>query len=146
MAAALGSRVYRGTKEIGWSSLEPTEEGHRIGLGAFGARDSQTNPGAEVLHWHGETFDLPGDATRLAANSNYENQAFALGDWALAFQFHIEVRYPDLERWLVGHTVELHAAGIDINTLRHDCIRLAPALGAAAEVLMCRWLSNLAGN
>lgn len=43
-----------------------------------------------VLHWHGDTFDLPRNATLLASTSICENQAFAYGKKAIAFQFHPE--------------------------------------------------------
>ena len=44
-----------------------------------------------VLHWHGDTFDLPLGATHLAASRTYANQAFRVGERAWGFQFHLEV-------------------------------------------------------
>ena len=55
--------------------------------------------GAKVVHWHGDTFDLPAGATRLASNANYQNQAFAFGGNALALQFHLEADAAILEKW-----------------------------------------------
>lgn len=43
---------------------------------------------AALGDWHGDTFDLPRNARRLAFNGNYQNQAFALGRNAVALQFH----------------------------------------------------------
>ena len=54
--------------------------------------------GAKVVHWHGYTFDLPSGAARLASNDNYQNQAFAFGDEALALQFHLEADAATLEK------------------------------------------------
>src|ERR1700760_1894545 len=74
MARALGSRVFAGpVKEIGWGGVELTRDGMASCLGPIHGQ------GAAVLHWHGDTFDLPAGATRLASNRNYENQAFTHG-------------------------------------------------------------------
>ncbi|MDB5654946.1 MAG: hypothetical protein JWQ94_2559 [Tardiphaga sp.] len=43
-----------------------------------------------MLHWHGDSFDLPDGAIRLGSNHSYENQAFSFGRHALALQFHLE--------------------------------------------------------
>src|ERR1700761_2983850 len=113
MAKALGSRVFAGpVKEIGWGGVELTGEGKASCLGAIQDQD------AAVLHWHGDTFDLPAGAVRLASNRNYENQAFAHGPNALALQFHLEADPRQLEEWYVGHAVELAAAKISVAELR----------------------------
>ena len=56
LAQALGARVYAGTKEIGWAPVKLTEAGERSVLCDIG-RDA-----IPVLHWHGDTFDLPDGA------------------------------------------------------------------------------------
>jgi hypothetical protein len=40
---------------------------------------------------HGDTFDLPPGAQRLAHNARYPNQAFRVGQAAWGLQFHLEV-------------------------------------------------------
>jgi len=52
-----------------------------------------------VLHWHGDTFDLPAGAAHLATSTKY--QGFRLGRNGLALQFHPEVTAWGLERWFV---------------------------------------------
>lgn len=55
IARALGARVYPGpAKEIGWAPVSLTEAGR---AGPLAHLDD-----AAVLHWHGDTFDLPVDA------------------------------------------------------------------------------------
>ncbi len=82
MAKALGSRVFAGhVKEIGWGSIALTNEGASSCLNPLQEAD------AAVLHWHGDSFDLPKGARRLASNTHYENQAFAYGRNILASSF-----------------------------------------------------------
>ena len=139
MAAALGARVYAGpVKEIGWAPLQLTDEGRASCLAPLG------EPDATVLHWHGDTFDLPAGATRLASTPAYANQAFAFGRNALALQFHIEADPARLEEWYVGHTVELGAANISIPALRSATAQAAPRIPAQAERIFARWLSEIA--
>jgi GMP synthase (glutamine-hydrolysing) len=138
MATALGARVYPGpVKEIGWGALDLTPQGTVSCLAPLGEE------GATVLHWHGDTFDLPDGAVRLAGNHNYPNQAFAYGDRALALQFHLEAGGRQLEEWYVGHTMELSAAGISIPVLRQETLVRAAAVHQRAERIFSRWLRQI---
>ena len=133
MAAALGARVAPGPgKEIGYAPVELVSA----------AKASPLAPidGLNVLHWHSDAFDLPSGAERLAATRLCPNQAFRLGDWALALQFHLEADSEAIEAWLIGHTGELAAAGIDPRTLRADASRYGAALAAAGRAALQRWL------
>lgn len=85
IASALGAKVYPNTeKEIGWFPihLTPAAKGHPLFVGI---PDKLT-----VFHWHGDTFDLPEGAVRLASSVVTPNQAFAVGEKVLALQFHYE--------------------------------------------------------
>lgn len=86
MAAALGARVYpSGQKEIGWFEIEPAPESTGSPFG-----DALTGP-LTVFHWHGDTFDLPAGAVRLAHSRICTQQGFGYGARALALQFHPEM-------------------------------------------------------
>ncbi|MBA4245655.1 MAG: glutamine amidotransferase [Pseudomonas sp.] len=136
MAAALGARVYPGpAKEIGWSPLDLAPVAEYQPLAALND--------VAVLHWHGDTFDLPQGCTRLASTSLCRNQAFARGPNVLALQFHPEARGDRFEHWLLGHASELASSGIDPITLRRDAKRHAQALERAAAVLLGDWLAQL---
>lgn len=138
MAAALGAKVYPGpAKEIGWKSLDLGEAGLRSCLGLLG--------GAKVLHWHGDTFDLPAGAVHLAATDLYPNQAFAWRTAGLALQFHLEAVEPRaLERWLVGHAVELgRVPGLTVPALRAATAQFGPVLAASARRAFTHWLTGV---
>lgn len=136
MAAALGAQVYPGpAKEIGWKPLVFTGTGKFSPLGAVG--------GAAVLHWHGDTFDLPPGATLLASTDLVENQAFALDTHGLGLQFHLETTAENLERWFIGHTLEIATTiGIDVPSLRAATAEAAPVLEPLAHEVFETWLQN----
>lgn len=107
MAHCLGARVYKGqVEESGWHHIELTADGIKDPL----MRKLAVHPAVgdfwkkfNVLHWHGDTFDLPMGALRLARSDLYENQAFRYGDSAYAFQFHMEVTVEMVRQWFSGH-------------------------------------------
>lgn len=138
IARALGARVYPGTaKEIGWSPITLTEAGRASPLAHLAAC------GHRVLHWHGDTFDLPADAELLASTPLTAHQAFRRGAMALALQFHVEVDAAQIERWLVGHACEIAGVGgLDVNALRADSARSGPPLAACAAKLFDQWLDE----
>jgi GMP synthase (glutamine-hydrolysing) len=136
MARALGAKVYPGpAKEIGWAPLTLTEAGASSPLRHLGD--------APMLHWHGDTFDLPDGAERLASTPLCANQAFARGASALAFQFHPEADGTGFERWLIGHAVEIAQAKLSPVALRADTRRLAAAAGARGRRCLSAWLDGL---
>ncbi len=140
MAAALGARVYPGERgsEIGWFPLLPATSAP-----APAWFEPLLADDLALFHWHGDTFDLPQGALHLAKTDRYENQAFALGDFALALQFHPEVTARGLERWYVGHCCELRQKGLSINKLREDAKRRESALQQAAARFWTLWLNHI---
>ena len=132
MAQALGARVYPGlAKEIGWTRL------------SLVAEELRELKGVAVLHWHGDTFDLPAGAKRLASTALTPNQAFSVGRNILALQFHAEAEARMFERWLIGHACEIGLAGLSPITLRADARTCAAGLEAAGLALFRRWIGNL---
>jgi GMP synthase (glutamine-hydrolysing) len=112
-----------------------TPEGKASPLGAI--------EGVPVLNWHGDTFDLPLGATRLASSKITPNQAFIYGPKVLALQFHVELPERDMEKWLIGHTLELSTSKVDLAKMRADTARHAPAANAASKRLFNDWLDAL---
>lgn len=135
IAAALGAKVYpAGAKEIGWEPVRLSSAGADSPLGEL------TGP---VLHWHGDTFDLPEGALHLASTPACRNQAFAIGQHTLGLQFHPEVTGDAQESWLVGHAHEIaHTPGVTVAGLRAAGRQQtgAPVQGRA---FFGRWLDSL---
>ena len=138
MARALGSRVYPGqAKEIGWHPLTLTKAGLASPLRHLDA--SQT----AMLHWHGDTFDLPVGATLLGSTKFCHNQAFSWGRKALAFQCHPEMHAVFFERWLIGHANEISANGLSVSKLRSDTEKLGNALEIQGAKCFSDWLESV---
>jgi GMP synthase (glutamine-hydrolysing) len=140
MAAALGARVYPGQQgaEIGWAPLQAAPNSETPAWFA-----PLLAGGVSVFHWHGDTFDLPPGARLLAKTERYEQQAFAIGDFALGLQFHPEVSAAGLESWYVGHACELHHAGIAAADLRSAAQEHAGKLEEAAGGFWRLWLDSV---
>lgn len=98
IASAMGARVYPNhSKEIGWFPVHavPIDDPAYFRFPAL----------MEPFHWHGETFDLPAGAVRLAQSDACENQAFQLGKRVIGLQFHLETT-PETARELVENCRE----------------------------------------
>jgi GMP synthase (glutamine-hydrolysing) len=138
MAKALGSRVFAGpVKEIGWGRVDLTADGRKSSLLPL-AED-----GAQVVHWHGDTFDLPAGATRLASNANYQNQAFAFGQRALALQFHLEADAGVLEKWYAGNAQDVSADSVSVPEFRAQSHALSGQARSQAERIFSAWLRQI---
>jgi GMP synthase (glutamine-hydrolysing) len=137
MAKALGAEVFpSGIKEIGWAPLSITEAGGRSPLRHL--------EGLPVLHWHGDTFDLPHRARLLASTDICAQQAFSLGPNVMGLQFHAEVDAGlGIERWLIGHAAELAGASIDPRDLRQQTSGVPEAAVDQARAFFAEWLSHL---
>ncbi|HET9390783.1 MAG TPA: glutamine amidotransferase [Steroidobacteraceae bacterium] len=139
LAHVLGARVFPGpVKELGWKPLR---------LSPAGA-DSAIAPLApeltSMLHWHGDTFDLPSGATLLASTAEVPQQVFEWGGRVLGFQCHPEIRAQTIEAWLVGHACELvSTAGVSPGELRVQTRELAPALARQASAAFGNWLDRM---
>jgi GMP synthase (glutamine-hydrolysing) len=92
LARALGAEVRPGPgPELGFAPVAVSDAEDPVLSGLA--------PAAEVLHWHGDVFDLPDGATHLASSERTENQAFRLGN-AWGTLFHPEADFALVEAWL----------------------------------------------
>ena len=140
LAASLGARVYPGPEpEVG---LLPVDRPTTLAM----IPCSGGSNGLATLQWHGDTFDLPDGAVRLASSPAYSNQAFRV-ERAYGVQFHLEVsaemarewaEVPEyvtsLERTLGAEGAPAFLAAIEEN---------ADEMRAAGRALFERWLDRV---
>ncbi|UKK83151.1 glutamine amidotransferase [Sphingopyxis sp. BSN-002] len=135
IAAALGAPVYPGpAKEVGFHPLRVIDA----------ASPLRHLANVDVLHWHGDTFDLPDDVELLASTPAYPHQAFRRGANILALQFHAEMGLdPRFEAWIDQWPEALAEAGSDAATMRARHAECGPAAVAAGRRMMAEWLAGL---
>jgi GMP synthase-like glutamine amidotransferase len=120
LAAALGADVYPGAEpEVGLLPVSLTGEARSDPVFSEAPHELLT------LQWHGDTFDLPVGAVRLAGSPAYPNQAFRF-ERAYGVQFHLEVSAEMAREWA---EVPEYVASLE-RTLGADG---APAFLAAIE-------------
>jgi GMP synthase (glutamine-hydrolysing) len=139
LARALGAEVRPGEgPEIGFAPVEIKDPDDPV-LGGLAPR-------TEVLHWHGDVFDLPDGAQRLASSERTEHQAFRAGN-AWGVLFHPEADFALVEAWLMvpemideavaalgdagTHTLAERAAEAEAALIE----RTTPGLEAFAEIV-----------
>jgi GMP synthase (glutamine-hydrolysing) len=143
VAAAAGARVYplvtgdppHKTREVGWGAVhfarEASDEPVLAGL----------DPAEIVLHWHGDTFDLPHGATLLGSTLVCPHQMFRLGRRQFGLQFHVELSAPSVEAWLEADSDYVRGAlGEDGPArIRRDTARYLARFQERSD----RWLDHL---
>jgi GMP synthase (glutamine-hydrolysing) len=134
MASAFGARVYKMDFEE-WGFLPQTWE-------AAAADDPllfDARPEIGLMQWHGDTFDLPEGAVRLATREGCPNQAFRIGDKSYAFQFHLEMTAEGIDYWLRLRAREKDAA---VEAMRAAAnLAALPEAQAFARSVMRRWMA-----
>jgi len=140
IANTLGTVVYHGrVKEIGWSPVSITPHGQVDSLLGYLPET------ATVFQWHGDGFDLPAGAIRLASSVNYENQAFRLGRNIYGLQFHLEVTPRMVARWVDERSKDLAQAPYILpDKILADTQSYAPALEYYGERFLSEFIRRVA--
>jgi GMP synthase (glutamine-hydrolysing) len=136
LAHAAGARVYpnsaggRRVYEVGWAPVTLLGAEREPALAGLGTREL-------MLHWHGDTFDLPAGAVHLASTPACPHQAFRLGR-AFGLQFHPEIERATVEEWLGADAAYVAAAcGPEgAARIRADTERLYAGYRAAGDRLL----------
>jgi GMP synthase (glutamine-hydrolysing) len=141
LARALGARVRRGGAETGVDSvfLTPAAK-HDYVFGGLPHR-------LDVFGWHGDCFELPRSAVRLAGSLACPSQAFRFGTAAYGLQFHPEVRPEDVTRWpdVPGYRRLLDQSGRSWGDVVSELRHASGALDTLCAQLLERWLELVVG-
>ncbi len=142
LAKAMGAAVTRNAvKEIGWGEVNVSRPGEAPEWG----------PSEPFLayHWHGETFAIPQQATRVWSSAQCENQAFVLDDRHFGMQCHIEMTEGLIESWCETGAEEIERnlgrspAVQSPQEMRRDISARLEALHAVADGVYDRWSAGL---
>jgi GMP synthase (glutamine-hydrolysing) len=154
LAHAAGARVYPNVRQMGdgeaADDVDVNLNVREVGWGpvTFHGNDREPalaglGPEEMVLHWHGDTFDLPPGAVHLASTPACRHQAFRIGSRAFGLQFHVEAQAETALRWAVEDAAFVRAARGDdgpalviAETVRH---------AAAARSAGDRLIRNILG-
>jgi GMP synthase-like glutamine amidotransferase len=140
VALAGGSHVYVGAQgaEIGWAPVELSYNCRGDFL--FGGLPQKLT----VLHWHGDTFDLPTGAKLLISNDMYRNQAFRIGDMAWGVQFHLEVTFQAVEAFLREFTDDAASVAGGPDAMRRETPAALAALRSPRDLVFDRFATLIA--
>jgi len=134
IARVLGAEVRRARqKEIGFFPVTLTGEGVGDSLAgvfpvSFGA-----------AHWHGDVFELPAGAVRLASSAMTPNQMFRAGGNVYGFQFHPEMTAGLFEELVRDEEEWFRGEGLDAAGLVVEAGEVLPRLETAARGFFARW-------
>ena len=144
MSKALGGQITKNpVKEIGWGDAHGEDNAiARHWLGELAGKSGT------VFQWHGETFSIPADATRLFANNYCANQMFALGPH-LGMQCHVEMTPEMIATWCGQWADEAIAAADQSSvqtpeTMQSEISERLPTMRQLSEQLYSVWIKGLA--
>lgn len=138
IAKALGAKIYPGRqgKEIGWHPITVNEAGTQTPLRHLD--EACTN----MMHWHGDTFDMPDGCTLLASSNQYTKQAYAYSDHVLCIQCHPEISNYKINLWIEGGEAELDEVGLPPEKLYNDTAAYGSKLSDQAALFLNEWLDG----
>jgi GMP synthase-like glutamine amidotransferase len=141
LAMAGGGKVFPGPTglEVGWAPVDFTDLAADDPL--LGALPDQLT----VLHWHGDTFDLPPDTAHLASSSRYPAQAFRTGAQAWGLQFHLEIDEGAVDAFLDAFGQDALRAGTTPALIERESRAALKALAPHRAGVFTRFADLVAG-
>lgn len=145
LASALGARVRANhQREIGW---QPISIDHNAVAEDWWGQAAGTP--LLTFQWHGDTFELPSGAVRIASSAYCGNQAFVLRGLHLGVQSHLEMTPQLVELSLDRNGAQLereylqgNPAVTSLEETRRDVEARTQRMRAILARLYARWARN----
>jgi len=137
LATALGGDVEQNTqKEIGWFSIELSEEAHQDEL-------MQDLPASSMaFHFHGDYFHLPPDCVKLASSALTQCQLFRYKNNVYGFQYHAEVDQPLIEVMCQSNAAYMQDNGYELQTVLHETTLYLQDYYAQCGSVLNKWIDK----
>ncbi len=134
VAHVLGADVHPGSeKEIGWGEVTLTD------AAADDPLFHDIDDPFMAFHWHGDVFEMPDDAVRLAHTPQTARQAFRYDDNVYGLLFHLEVTPRTVAGMTKAFQDELAEEGLDGATIRQKAMTHEEAVRDTASTIFGRW-------
>jgi GMP synthase (glutamine-hydrolysing) len=136
LAQVLGARIFQNMyKEIGWHHLT-LYKSERVHSPFDSLPDTPI-----AFHWHGDRFEIPAGAHRLAASEACENQAFLSGENILGVQFHFESTRESIENLLRYNRNDMNrGAFVQTPGQIRQSYRFIPQINAMIETVLTSFI------
>jgi len=137
LAAAVGTEVKSGIKEIGWFGVRKLPDAFKDPV----LRRLPEN--FPALMWHGDHFALPRGAAHLLSTERCACAGFRLGKKAYGLIPHLEMNAAMVDEMVTTSRKELMAAGVEPAQLLEATSEHAETVEELARVMWRAWLALL---
>ena len=100
-------------------------------------------PEFDTFHWHGDVFDLPAGAVRLAHSDLTECQAFRYSTNVYGILFHMEITGAMILNWMDAFAEELDKERIEHSELTKGLNSVLPRSQAVGHGVFQNWTQML---
>lgn len=137
LAAALGTEVAAGEKEIGWFPVRKLPDAFKDPV----LRRLPEN--FPALMWHGDHFALPKGAVHLLSTDKCACAAFRHGKKAYGLVPHLEMTAAMVDEMVAGSRKKLESAGVEVSGILEDTSENAEPAEELARVMWRAWIGLL---
>jgi len=137
LAAALGSEVVAGEKEIGWFPVRKLPAAFKDPV----LRRLPEN--FPALMWHGDHFPLPKGAAHLLSTEKCPCAGFRYGKKAYGLVAHLEMTAAMVDEMVAGSRKELSSIGVEAGQILEETSENAEPVEELARVMWRAWVGLL---
>ena len=137
LAAALGTEVAAGEKEIGWFPVRKLPDAFKDPV----LRRLPEN--FPALMWHEDHFALPKGAVHLLSTDKCVCAAFRYGKKAYGLVPHLEMTAAMVDEMVASSRKKLESAGVEVSGILEDTSENAEPAEELARVMWRAWIGLL---